>query len=274
MQSIKVKDFSLEHTLECSQFFRLTKENEFYKISHGENSFKVAQKGNKLFFEGASAAYVRKFFSLDEDYKKIIKSIQKDSHINRVIDEYRGLRLIKQEPWECLVSYVLSANSSVAKVQNNLARFATCIAKPRQREPTIHYTFPKNIGNQKILKSCGAGFRAKYLAQINNIVDDEFFEKIDKMSYPEASKFLQELPGVGQKVSDCVLLFAYKKYQAFPVDVWVERFMKKHYPECRNLSLPKIAEFGRGYFGKYAGYAQQFLYYHAFLHPKEYVKNE
>jgi len=273
MQSIKVRDFSLEHTMDCLQFFRLTKENEFYRISHGENSFRVAQKGNKLFFEGVPAAYIRQFFSLDEDYKKIIESIRIDSHINRAIDEYYGLRLIKQEPWECLVSYILSANNSVKKVQNSLLKLSEYVLGA-QAGPTLHYKFPSigALGDKRQWELCSAGYRAGYLADTNKMVDENFLNSIYKMDYDAASKALRQLPGVGPKVCDCVLLFAYSKKKTFPTDTWVGKFMRRHYPDCKDMSDPKIAEFGRNYFGKNAGHAQQFGFYYAFNHPEIYNK--
>jgi N-glycosylase/DNA lyase len=212
-----------------------------------------------------------------------VDSINKDPHIGKAVKDYWGLRLIKQDPWECLVSYICATYKNIAAIKHMLNNLSCKFGEKVKFEDFDFYTFPTC---QKLAKAteadlmdCGLGYRAKYLLGTSRRICQSNFnlESLRKMPYVEAKKTLTEFPGVGAKVADCVLLFSLGKSEAFPVDVWVKRVILNHYGEKlpktlvqklsarRSLSscdYEKLNAFGRNYFGKYAGYAQEYLYHY------------
>jgi N-glycosylase/DNA lyase len=269
MESLIVKDFDLAKTMECGQFFRydFLGNNTFF-ISHRDKLFKVRQDGEKLYFSGADKKFITDFFRLDEDYKAIIKSISKDDFIRKAIKANYGMRLIRQDPWECLISYICSANNNIPRIKKNLIAISETFGSPIAHEGHKGYAFPApgKLNNIAALKACKVGFRAGFIQQTNNEIKDGEIMSLRDIDYSAARERLMRLNGVGEKIADCVCLFALNKYEAFPVDVWVRRVMVEHYlseeEAKRNIKNGEIGDFARGYFGKYAGYANQFLFYY------------
>lgn len=247
--------FDLKNTLESGQFFRYKLIDGWYYVNAGSKFFRVRQEGRELEFEGVSKDFVRDFFSLDEDYRKILSEITKDDHIRRAVREYEGIRMIKQEPFECLISYICSAAANIPKITMNVDLLAEYFGERVELNGVESYTFPSMGGVNDLdkIKKAKTGFRAKYVLSANN-VSRKWLEKIGGMDYASAKKELMKLSGVGCKVADCVLLFGFGKMEAFPVDVWVRRVMKELYNT-------DDMEFGRKYFGRYAGVAQQYLFH-------------
>jgi len=257
IQSIPVSEFSLKHSLESGQFFRYKKINEWYFVTLRDTFFRVRQKSNLLDFEGCSQQVLSHFLSLDCDYSLIIKSVSKDSCLKNAVSCCHGLRILRQDPWECLVGFVLSSASNIKRITTNMHSLATGTELKLGSE--ISRVIPRP-GKLTAIHLSHLGFRAKYLAEINSTVTEAWLNKVGRKSYPEAKAKLMTLHGVGEKIADCVLLFGYGFHESFPVDVWVQRVMQENY--CPKLKKPaQIAEFSRSYFGKNAGYAQQFLYH-------------
>lgn len=254
MKSIQTKDFSLKHTLESGQLFRYSQENNGWRINHGKNSFYVEQNYDKLVFKGIKKEELEEFLGLKQDFKKIKKELSRDNCIAGLFEQLKGLRIMKQEPWECLIGFICSSASNIPKIKMNLNLITQNFGR-NGRFPLIG-----ELNDIELLKDCKAGFRAEYLFKTNKIATEEFFKKLNDMSYEDAKKELIKLPGVGEKIADCVLLFAYNKFEAFPVDVWMKRVMEELYLK-KETSVKKISEFGRHKFGRYAGYAQQYLYH-------------
>lgn len=265
LRKIKARDFNLKHTLECGQFFRYKRIGEFYYVNSGDKLFRVKQNKNELFFEGASERFIRNFFRLGDNYKEIIGKINRDKIINRAVREYYGLRLISQDPWECLVSYVCSSAANIPKIKLNIELLARAFGKKAKTGSQEYHAFPEagSINNLKKIAKAKTGFRCRYILGINRKVDDSYLKSLGKLPYEKAKEELMKLPGVGEKVADCVLLYSLNFMQAFPVDVWVRKAMRKYYFQNRKVSDEEIRNFARAYFGRYAGYAQQYLYYHA-----------
>ncbi len=255
---ITVENFSLHKTLTCGQFFRYWQEKDTYFIAHTDKLFKVKQQKNKLIFSGVNKEYINNFFRLDDPYKKIINSISKDSYIKKAISENKGLRIIRQDPWECLISYICSSMANIPKIQKNLNLIAKNYGDKIEFEDFSTHTFPEpgQIKDLQTIRACKVGYRAGYIEHTNRKVDRKLLRKISKMHYTDAKKELMKIHGVGEKVADCVCLFSMDKLEAFPVDVWIKRAMKKYY------SKENIRSFAKDYFGEYAGYANQFLFQH------------
>ena len=274
--------FDLNFSLCCGQVFRWKKIGAWWYGVVGETVFKIHQIGNNLEFEGASEDLVRNYFRLNDDLAKISRNIAKDPHIGKALEKFDGLRLVRQEPWECLIGFICSIYKNIAAIEQMLQRLSEKYGEKRSFDGLKFYLFPAidklaNSSEDK-LRECGLGFRAKYvLATARKIYEENLnLQNLKALPYLQARKKLLECPGVGLKVADCVLLFSLNKMEAFPVDVWVKRVILNHYADkfpsdlvnkmrshnsLTNGEYLKIGEFARNYFGAYAGYAQEYLYH-------------
>jgi N-glycosylase/DNA lyase len=262
MDKIKVKDFNLEHTLECGQIFRIYKTDDWYNVNTQDKFFKINQIGNELHFHGAEKEFIIHFFSLDENLPKILNEINKDKYIDKAIKKYRGLRIIKQDPWECLISFICSSASNIPRIKSKLQAIAQSFGKKFKLDETSYYTFPipGEINDYEKIIEAKTGFRAKYILDANNTVNAKHLNSLKTKPYKFAKNELKKINGVGDKVADCVLLFSLGFSQALPVDTWIKKTFQLLYFDENNISNDKIREFGLEYFGNYTGYAQQYLY--------------
>jgi N-glycosylase/DNA lyase len=264
MGRMKVKDFNLEHTLECGQIFRFNRENGWYYVNARDKFFKICQTKNEIEFYGADKDFITHFFSLDENLSKILKEINKDEYIKKSIDKYRGLRIIKQDPWECLISFICSTASNIPRIKSKLRALSESFGERIAPDEINNYAFPTpgSINDYKMILNAKTGFRAKYIFEANNSVgvNNNNLNLLRTLSYKSAKNELKKINGVGDKVADCVLLFSLGFNQAFPVDTWIKKTMQLLYFDNNTISNEKIREFGFDYFGAYAGYAQQYLF--------------
>ena len=269
MQRILVRDFRLDLTLESGQFFRYYAVNGWYYVHVRNCVLKIKQVDDFLYFEGKhrngkelGKSFLVKLFRLDEDYKNILNSILVDENMKKAVNECKGLRLMRQDPFECLVSFICSSASNIPKIQKNLHLLSQKYGEPLALGNHIGYTFPEpgSIKSENGVRETGVGYRAPYLYVVSNYINDNDLELIRYKSYEGAKKELVKLPGVGDKVADCVLLFSMDFLNAFPVDTWVKKVMTSLYFK-KKVSDDTIREFARDYFGENAGYAQQFLFH-------------
>jgi len=279
--------FNLDYTLSCGQVFRWQKQSDWWQSVLGDSFVKVKQNANVLQSEvvpesRVDAAFLSNYFGLDDNLPTIYSKIAKDRFVRAAVKKFCGLRLIRQEPWECLISYICATNKNIPAIKDMIAnickRFGTKIAL----EDREVFTFPtaENLAEANLnkLRLCKLGFRAKRVKATSKLVSKGTFnlEAIKNLPYEEAKTKLMTLPGVGPKVADCVLLFAFSKLEAFPIDVWMKRIILDFYAEhfepafiakARETKSPSTKEyrtislFGRQYFGKYMGYAQEYLYH-------------
>ena len=281
--------FNLDVTLCCGQVFRWEKKDEWWYGVTGDKAFKIRQTNAELEFANADEKFIENYFRLDDDLRKIRDSIGKDEHVRKVLQELWGLRIIRQDPWDCLVSYICATYKSIAAIKHMLLKLSKKFGEKIILDGYDFYTFPTPEKLAKTTEStlmqCGLGYRAKYVLETSKrIFENNFsFELLRKMTYQQTKKKLTTFPGVGLKVADCILLFSLAKREAFPVDVWVKRVILKHYAahfpkafiekisshkSLSNAEYEKLNEFGRNYFGKYAGYAQEYLYHYERITPK------
>lgn len=263
MKQLKVENFSLEHTLECGQVFRFNKANGFYFLVVRDKAIKLKQENHCLYFSGVNEKFIRRYFRLDEDYETIISILKKDKIIARTIKQYYGLRLCRQDPWECLISFICSTWTNIPNIKRTVEKLAGSFGNKISNEDFESYSFPSpvEINNLCAIQNCGCGFRSKRIFETSKTTDEKKLALLKKLDYKEAKKELKKLPGVGEKVADCTLLFSLGFDEAFPIDTWIKRQMEKHYFGNKNTSIKKIREFAMNRFGKYAGYAQQFLFF-------------
>lgn len=275
--------FDLDFTLCCGQVFRCKKVGGWWYGVSSSNVFKIRQSGADLEFEGVDEFFVRQFFGLNDDLTEITRCINKDSYIAAALKRFEGLRLVRQNPWECLISFICATYKSIAAIEQMLAKISQKYGEKRCFDGRDFWLFPQveRLASASVhgLEECGLGYRAKYVqATAQRIYEEQIdLESFKLLPYAEAKKRLFEFPGVGLKVADCVLLFSLEKMEAFPVDVWVKRILMRHYTglmppdlvkrlqsreSLSNGEYEKLNAFGRTYFGAYAGYAQEYLYHY------------
>jgi len=270
----KNQPFNLDVTLACGQVFRWDRTDDgwWYGIVD-DRIVKIRQDGMTLCFEGVPASFVRHYFALDLDLDAVLASINCDPFINRSIRMNRGLRLVRQPPWECTISYICSTTSNIPTIRRRIAAIAERFGKAREFDGKTYYTFPTpdaiSCEGHNGLTDCRLGYRQPYVFGTSCSMTDEirWAEMIHRLPYEDARKELMKLYGIGPKAADCILLFAFQKFEAFPVDVWIRRIMQEHYlPEMKTGSAlttreyDTIRHFARVHFGEYCGYAQEYLY--------------
>ncbi|MCW4029607.1 MAG: 8-oxoguanine DNA glycosylase [Candidatus Bathyarchaeota archaeon] len=275
--------FDLDFSLCCGQVFRWKKMGNWWYGVVGDNIIKIRQCDNQLEFEGASEEFVRHYFGLNDDLTQISQSINKDPVIEQALERFGGLRLVRQEPWACLIGFICSIQKNIPAIEQMLSKMAFKFGEKRVFDGKDFYLLPSAerlaVASENGLRECGLGFRAKYVQGTARKICDEHINLNDLQALPylQARNVLLGFLGVGLKVADCVLLFSLEKTEAFPVDVWVKRVVLKYYanhfpPELvakmqsrnslTNGEYQKIGDFARSYFGKYAGYAQEYLYHY------------
>jgi N-glycosylase/DNA lyase len=210
---------------------------------------------------------LRDYLRLDDDLNAIYRSIDRDGHMHDVIARHKGMRLLRQEPWECLIAFILSANSNIPRISATMENMSRRLGKHLSFRRHDYYTFPSPevlvAVEEKGLRALGLGFRARYVAQASRVVAEGELrlEELRSMPYEEARGALMEVPGVGEKVADCVFLFSLDKLEAFPIDRWVRRAVVEWYFEGKSVSYKAVRAWATEYFGAYAGYAQQYLFH-------------
>ena len=275
--------FDLDLSLCCGQVFRWKKEAGWWFGVVGEKVIKIRQLGNELEFEGADEKFVRSYFGLDVDLAAISRCIAKDTHINAALKQFRGLRLIRQEPWTCLTGFICSIQKNIPAIEQMLQKMSEKFGEETDCDGRKFYLFPSvdrlASANTLGLRECGLGFRAKYVQETaRKILEKNInLNSLRNVPYFDARKDLLEFQGVGLKVADCVLLFSLDKTEAFPIDIWVKRAIINHYADKLPIELVKrlqisptltkseylrIGDWARSYFGVYAGYAQEYLYHY------------
>lgn len=216
-------------------------------------------------------------FRLDDDFAKILQELSKDSFVNQLIKKYPGLRLMRQEPHQCLFSFLCASNTNIPMIRKMLYALTRRFGKKIQIDGKLFFTFPSALDISRAtideLRSCSLGYRAKAIRQTaDDIVSGRLdLDLLRQQSYEDARQQLLKTYGVGNKIADCVLLFSLDKLNAFPIDIWIARaitsqyswlFRNKYHEKLTTYQYELLSKIIRQYFGKYAGYAQQYIYYH------------
>lgn len=278
----KTTPFNLDHTLQCGQVFRWQKHYDWWYGIVAEKPLKIRQTHNVLEFEGTDTDFIKKYFRLDDPLPLILHKISKDAYIRKAVKNFHGLRLIRQDPWECLIAYICATYKNIPAIQNMIANLSKQFGHKNTLDDHTFYTFPtqKRLASAtiEVLERCKLGFRAKYIQETARTIHQKTLNltELETKPYETAKKELLKLPGVGNKVADCVLLFSLNKLEAFPTDVWMKKTMLENYHQhfdhafvqkaLKRKSLTtndyrRIGSFAREYFGKHAGYAQQYLFH-------------
>jgi N-glycosylase/DNA lyase len=215
--------------------------------------------------------WLRHYLQLEVSLPEVLAAFPRDdAALQAAVRACPGLRLLRQEPWECLASFICSSSKQITQIQQITAllrrRFGEPLPVPPGAEPA--YSFPGYARLAEVsesdLRECKLGFRAPYLHGTAQIIaaGGADLSRLSKLSLDEARAELLKFPGVGVKIADCVLLFAYGFQEAFPVDVWIMKALRRHYFPRRSVSPARLRRFIRAHFGPRAGYAQQYLFHY------------
>ena len=266
-----IEDFNPEHIFECGQAFRWKKEEDgsYTTIAFGK-VVNVKKENKDIILAGTNLEDFNNvwydYFDLDRDYGHIKMELSKDPILEEAIAFGEGIRILNQEPFEMIISFIISANNQIPRIKNSIELLSKQYGEKIRDD---YYSFPtaevlSQADPMDIREICRVGFRDVRIVQTSGLIHSGVinFEDIFSATRDEGKEILMTLPGVGPKVSDCILLFAFNKDEAFPVDVWVKRVMEHFYlKEETNVKL--IGSHGARVFGKLAGFAQQYLFYYA-----------
>lgn len=266
-----IKDFDPQHIFECGQAFRWNKEedNSYTTIAYGK-VLNVRKDNEDIILTGTNLDDFNNiwynYFDLGRDYGLIKAELSKDPILKEAISFGQGIRILNQDPFEIIISFIISANNQIPRIKKSIELISKQYGEKISDE---YYSFPTaqtlaHADPLDIREICRVGFRDVRIVQSSGLIASGQinFEDIFSGTRDQGKEILMTLPGVGPKVSDCILLFAFDKDEAFPVDVWVKRVMEHFYlKEDTNVKL--IGSHGARVFGKLAGFAQQYLFYYA-----------
>lgn len=279
-----VKPFNLQYTLECGQAFRWRpyEDTDPDWNGIGRHSY-VGVAGGRILrlwqeagdvdnlvvedVDGDMVDFVIRYFGLEKDHQRIESELkQMDPVLSKAVEFASGLRLASQDPWECLISFIISARNSIPLIQRAVENLCKTFGHEIQ-DGFFAFPEPRALASAPVdeIEKCGTGFRAPYVKLAAETVSSGAlnFEALRELSSDEIRKALLSLKGVGPKIADCVLLFGLGRYEAFPVDIWIARIMSFFYFGGKQVPLEQIRGFAVRQFGRLAGYAQEYLYYYA-----------
>ena len=268
----KSHSINLNLTINSGQVFLWNKVGSIWFGIDGEDLLVIRENPFEIV---SSSRKMNKFFREDDNLDKIIEDVSKDKLVKNAVKHFSGLRLMRQDPFQCYISFICSSNSTIRNIKRMLENLCKKFGNKIEFDKKQFFTFPKpeklaNASNKDLL-SCGLGFRAKYVKQAAKMVRSGKinFESLRKEDYNSALEILKTVPGIGNKVADCILLFSLDKLESFPLDRWTQRILQKYYSrvfddiQIKSLTEKKYSMLHEKiveYFGPYAGYSQQFLF--------------
>ena len=275
---IPIDSFNLNHIFECGQCFRWEKQIDDSYIGIIEDTvLRVAIKNKKLAVEGITKKedikeFLIEYFDLNNDYSAIKSRLSKvDPNLKISIEYGYGIRILKQNLFECIISYIISANNNIPRIKKIINNISKQFGEEVGFEENKYYLFPSieqlSKGNLEDFKAAGAGFRDIRIYNTTQAIYSGSFS-LDNLyeieAIDELEKELLKLDGVGPKVANCIMLFALKRFDVFPIDVWVRRVMNDLYIHAKDenkINNKEILKIARNKFGDLSGLAQQYLFY-------------
>ena len=269
-----LRDYDLAATFTCGQVFRWQLHDHRWTGVIGPHWVRLHPSPGSLTAETAEPVsdwhWLAHYLQLDVDSAEVVRTFPDDEPMRSAVAASRGLRLLRQDPWECLASFILSSTKQIVQIQQIIALLCERYGEPLPVAPACPpaFTFPSPArlarASEAELRACKMGFRAPYLLATARLIASGQFDlaRLHALSLDAARAELMHLPGVGQKIADCVLLFAYGFQSAFPVDVWVMKALRQLYFPRRRVSQPRLQRFAAGHFGPRGGYAQQYLFHY------------
>lgn len=280
LHEIPAENFSLNPALNSGQLFNWRERKGFFYLPHGENFLKLRKnnafleceifaKDEKKVSSGQKKKIVSELFNLERNYHEEVRHLARHELLALSMKACEGLAITRQEPWECLLSFLLTQNSNIPRIRKNVLDLSRKYGKKIVVDGSEQYFFPSPEAlaeaKPRGLKKLALGYRAGYVKSVAESVAENGFDlrKIGLLEYDDAKAAIAELDGVGPKVADCVLLFGYGFEQAFPIDTWLRQIMQKHYfggEGAKKASDKRIGEFAAEEFGEKAGVVHEFFF--------------
>ena len=273
-----LNNFDLEQTLKCGQIFRYEQisSHSYVVIAKNKRIRLTQQPGSTtLIIHNSNLSEYeevwKRYLDIETDYDQIITQISKDDpHMKEAITYGEGIRILNQDPWEMLISFIISQNKAIPHIQECIKNLCEAFGELiTDKNGQTYYAFPTleqlSQATEQEIRDCKVGFRAPYIMDACQKVMDNtvILEALAHMNTQEAKETLIKIKGVGEKVAHCVLLFGLNKTDTFPTDVWIKRIMEELYFDNKKMKNKEIITFAEEKFGDYAGYAQQYLFYYA-----------
>jgi len=268
------ESFNSVHIFECGQCFRWNREEDnSYTGIFKNNVINVREENNRIIFTGICENDIKeectKYFNLNTNYENIKKELANiDEYLANSIQYGKGIRILHQDLWETLISFIISANNNIPRIKTIIERISKKYGKIINFRGKQYYTFPtpEELSNATVddFRGLGLGFRdVRIYETVQRTLDKEIdLHKLENETNTEKLREeLLKIPGVGPKVADCIMLFSIQKYEVFPVDVWVRRVISELYFENKDQKPQAIQKFAQQQYGKLAGLAQQYLFY-------------
>lgn len=268
-----IKDFNAVHTFECGQCFRWIRQADgsYTGVARGK-VLNASVDDDTLILKNTNLEDFKnvwfEYFDLGRDYGQVKEAVMRDDIMREAAAFGWGIRLLKQDIWETLISFIISANNRIPRIMKTVGVISKMYGEKLEMDGEEYYSFPEvsklTQSSLQDLEVCKGGFRCKYILNSSQMISDGEINlnNISQLDTDSARKELMKFPGVGPKVADCVLLYSGTKYDVFPTDVWVKRVMEELYFK-REAGFKEIQEFAGNYFGNLAGFAQQYLFYFA-----------
>ena len=276
LSSIEAPEFDLALTLNSGQAFHWSKSGEGFVGTIGNTPVYAEQRGPVLRVTPGTESRAHHYFALDHSPSAIHASFPDDPAMKEALEFCRGMRILRQPPWECLATFITSSMKQVAHIRQMSLAIREKFGRRVRFGDAELFTYPSPARLTKAteaeLRDCKLGYRAKNLLGTARLLAEGAadLERIKTREDPDALVDLRKLPCVGEKVANCVLLFAYERLRAFPIDVWIERVLRETYfARKRNVTEKRLRDFSQTHFGAFGGYAQQYLFHHARLRKKE-----
>ncbi len=273
-KTFPLREYDLAATLTSGQAFRWAFHEQRWTGVIGTHWVRLHAGPGSLTAETAELVadwhWLAHYLQLDVDLSEVVRAFPDDDPMRAAVGSCRGLRLLRQDPWECLASFLLSSTKQIVQIRQIVALLCERYGKPLATAPGCPpaFTFPSAVrlarATEAELRACKMGFRAPYLLATARLIAGGQFDLARLASLPleTARVELMQLPGVGRKIADCVLLFAYGFQSAFPVDVWVMKALRQLYFPRRRVAPQRLHRFVAAHFGPCAGYAQQYLFHY------------
>ena len=270
LAEVAAPDFDLALTLGCGQVFHWRRHGRGWLGMIGDEPCYAEQKGGVLLVPRGMEAKAGRYFALDHPLREIEASFPREPAMLAALAACRGLRLVRQPQWECVATFITSAQKSVVHIAQISHTLRERYGRPAEWDGVRLHTYPSPAGlaalTEADLRACALGYRAKnLLATARMIATGEVdLGTVARLGDDDARELLCRLAGVGPKVADCALLFGFGRLGAFPVDVWIERILRATYfPRKCKVTTAQLREFSARHFGPFGGYAQQYLFHHA-----------
>ncbi|MEM0201380.1 MAG: hypothetical protein QXD23_03165 [Candidatus Micrarchaeaceae archaeon] len=279
---ITTSDLNIKDTIESGQ--PLTFHSDFLRKNNWDILRYTTEKGVILISRNSSDGILRLDYfgdytsntakkevifrlGINDDINKIYEKIKTDKFMEEAVNRFYGMRITTNPPWETTLCFLVSQFNNIKRIRLIMKNLINKFGEPYyiDGKKILLFPTPERISKASIqeLMSCGTGFRAKYIKSVSTDVKNGFsLDHLNRLDYKEAKENLLKLDGVGDKVADCILLFGYKHYESFPIDVWIKRVVENIYLKGKKCNINDIHEFAYLKWGEYAGYAQQYLYWH------------